>query len=138
MKVLGEPFFLQFGVPLIAVSLSIFLKFVTRNDGHVAFRKEDLAIGFDLAATATLLFVTASATIAQSLIEKPDDDFLIEKAASVPWMLGAYILSIWAMSTIVRKLGWEEQDQLKWFWGIILPMIFGLLLLFFTVNWMQL
>ncbi len=48
MNILTDPIFLDFGVPLITVALSIFLKFVTRNDQHASSQKEDLAFGIDL------------------------------------------------------------------------------------------
>jgi Kef-type K+ transport system membrane component KefB len=135
MKFLGHPFFLQFCVPVIAVGLSVFLKYVTRRDGHTSFRKEDMAVGMDLAVAAILLFVTASSTIAQQLIKEPKNQVLLDKSQAVPWVLAAFIIGIWAVSTIVRKLGWEADDKLKVFWGIIAPGFFGLSILFFVVNW---
>lgn len=122
-------------MPLIAVGLSIFLKFVSRRDGHKPIKKEDFAVGMDLAITAALLFITASSTVAQSLSSNPTDAKLIEKSQSVPWIIAAFLLGIWCISTLVRKLGWESDDKLKIFWGIIFPGIFGLSVLFFAVNW---
>ena len=63
MNVFGHPYFLQFCVPLIAVSASVFLKYVTRNDAHKSFRKEDLAVGLDISITALIIFITAGATL---------------------------------------------------------------------------
>lgn len=119
----------------MAVGLSIFLKFVTRNDIHTAFRKEDLAVGLELAVTALLLFVTASSTVARDLIAEPSNAALLAKAQSVPWIIAASLIGIWGMSTLVRKFGWEGDGQLKPFWGIIAPGLFGLAMLFMTVNW---
>lgn len=135
MSFLANEFFLQFGVPLIAVGLSMFVKLVSRNDIHTPFRKEDLAVGLDLAVTALLLFVTASSTIASDLLKQPTNTALTEKAQSVPWIMAAYLVGIWGVSTIVRKFGWEDEDKLKVSWGIIAPGIFGLLTLFLTVRW---
>lgn len=135
MNFLANEFFLQFGVPLIAVGLTIFVKFVTRNDAHTPFRKEDLAIGLDLSVTALLLFVTASSTIAKELIVNPTDPELLNKAQSVPWIIAAYLVGIWGVSTIIRKFGWEDDDKLKLFWGILAPGLFGITMLFLTVSW---
>jgi hypothetical protein len=134
-KFLGHPFFLQFCVPLIAVATSVFIKFVTRSDVHKAFKKEDLAVGLDLSITALLIFIVACSKLAKDSVQNPQNIILINKTMSVPWILPAFIAGIWGISTIVRKLGWESDDKLCIFWGIVVPDVFGLLVLLFTVNW---
>ncbi len=137
MKLWAHPYFLQFCVPLIAVAVSIFLKYVTRNDVHKDFKKEDLAVGLDISVSALLIFIAASSTFAQDLSKVPTDAALLAKSAGVPWILSAFILGIWGISTLVRKLGWIEDDKLHIFWGIVVPDIFGLLVLLFVVNWIS-
>lgn len=136
MKFLAEQYFLHFCVPLIAVGLSVFLKYVSRNDKHKAFQKEDLAVGLDISVTALILFITYSADMARkSLIATasiPND-----KLAAIPWIIAMFIIGIWCVSTIVRKLGWEDENKLWVFWGIILPDIFGIVTLIFIVNWIS-
>ena len=46
-------------------------------------------------------------------------------------------LDVYKRQTLVRKLGWEGDDKLKIFWGIIVPGLFGLLTLLFSVNWIK-
>ena len=135
MNLLGSPYFLQFGVPLVTVGLSIFIKYVTRNDQHSGFKKEDVAVGLDLAVTALLIFITGSSQLTVSLPPTNPPPDVVEKLASVPWILMAFIIGIWSVSTVVRKLGWESDDKLKIFWGIVVPDIFGLVVLLFVVNW---
>ncbi len=135
IEFLGHPYFLQFCVPLIAVATSIFLKYVTRNDIYKAFKKEDLAIGLDLSITALLIFIAAGSKLAKDLVQTPQDTKLIAKSMSVPWILLIFIIGIWGISTIVRKRGWADDDKLNIFWGIVLPDIFGLLVLIFVINW---
>ena len=137
MKLWAHAYFLQFCVPLIAVAVSVFLKFVTRNDAHKDFKKEDLAVGLDLSVAALLIFIAASSTLAQELVKTPADASLLAKSAGVPWILSAFILGIWGISTLVRKLGWVEDDKLHVFWGILVPDVFGLLVLLFVVNWIS-
>jgi len=129
--------FLQFGVPLITVALSIFVKYVSRNDRHTGFRKEDLAVGLDMAVTALLIFITGSAQIASNLPPQNPPLEIVEQLASVPWVLMGFLVGMWGISTLVRKLGWEEDDKLKIFWGIVVPGLFGLLTLLFAVNWIK-
>lgn len=137
MNIFGHQYFLQFCVPLIAVAASVFLKYVTRNDIHKSFRKEDLAVGLDLSVTALLIFVAAGSKLAKDLASNPGDAVLIGKSMGVPWILAVFILGIWGISTLVRKLGWEADDHLHKFWGIIVPDVFGLLALIFVVNWLK-
>lgn len=137
MDFLKNEMFLQFGVPLLTVALSIFVKYVSRNDLHTGFRKEDLAVGLDMAVTALLIFITGSAQIASKLpiIDPPKET--VDQLASVPWILMAFLIGMWGVSTVVRKLGWEKDDKLKIFWGIVVPGLFGLLTLLFAVNWIR-
>ncbi|EGQ8029030.1 hypothetical protein ACCH70_004402 [Vibrio vulnificus] len=135
MNLLGNPYFIQFGVPLITVGLSIFIKYVTRNDRHSGFKKEDVAVGLDLAVTALLIFITGSSQLTASLPADNPPVEMVNKLASVPWIIMAFIIGIWGMSTLVRKLGWESDDKLKVFWGIVVPDVFGLAVLLFVVNW---
>ena len=137
VKIWAHPYFLQFCVPLIAVAVSVFLRYVTRNDAHNDFKKEDLAVGLDLSVSALLIFIAASSTLAQNLSRVPTDTNLLSKSAGVPWILSAFILGIWGVSTLVRKLGWVGDDKLHIFWGIVVPDVFGLLVLLFVVNWIS-
>ena len=96
-----------------------------------------MAVGLDLSVTALLIFITASSETAQRLAKSPQDVALIAKSMNVPWILALFILGIWGISTIVRKLGWEDDDKLHKFWGIAVPNIFGILALLFVVNWIS-
>ena len=135
VRFLANPYFLNFFVPLIAVGLSVFLKYVSRNDRHKAFSKEDLAVGLDLAVTALLIFITDSVFLARNISKPSPPQALIEKAMAIPWLSLIFLLGIWGISTLVRKLGWQEEGKLKIFWGIVVPNFFGILVLIFVVNW---
>lgn len=133
----GKPYFLQFFVPLIAVGASVFLKYVTRNDAHKSFRKEDLAVGLDISVTALLIFIAAGSKMAVQLAASPGNSALQAKLGGVPWIIAVFIIGIWAVSTLVRKAGWDGEDKLKPFWGIIVPDIFGITVLLSVVNWLS-
>ncbi|MEC8328695.1 MAG: hypothetical protein VX100_21795 [Pseudomonadota bacterium] len=137
MSFLKDQMFLQFGVPLLTVALTIFVKYVSRNDRHSGFRKEDLAVGLDMSVTALLIFITGSAHIASSMPSSNPPQDLVDQIASVPWILMGFVIGMWGISTLVRKLGWEDDDKLKIFWGIVVPGLFGLLTLLFAVNWIK-
>ncbi len=136
--ILAHPWFLHFAVPLVTVGLCIYLKFVTRNDHHTPFVKEDLAFGLDVAITALILFITGSVNIAIAAKSSGDPNLrlqLEDKLVAVPWLLLAFVLGIWGVSTLVRKMGWKNEMELKLLWGIIAPDVFGVILLVLVVNW---
>ncbi|MHB9023613.1 MAG: hypothetical protein ACYC7E_05480 [Armatimonadota bacterium] len=135
--ILAHPWFLHFAVPLLTVMLGIYLKFVTRNDHHTPLVKEDLAFGLDVAVIALLLFITSSVNIAHTATTTVDATIrlkLEEKLMAVPWLLLGFVLGIWAVSTLVRKLGWNDESELNLL-GIIAPDVFGVTLLVLVVNW---
>ena len=137
MLLLGTPYLLYFGVPLITVCLSVFIKYVSRNDKHSGFKKEDTAVGLDLAVTALLIFITESTQLARSLPVNNPPQNIINKLSSVPWILMAYLVGIWGVSTLIRKRGWEEDNKLEMIYGIIIPNFFGIVTLLFVVNWIE-
>ena len=139
MKFLAQPFFLQFIVPLITVAFSIFLKIVSRNDKFVRFKKEDLAVGLEIAVTALILFITESASLAHQLVSSATQNLpqVSDKLTTVPWIILAFVLGIWGVSSLVRWLGWKGDDDLKIGWGIVAPNMFGLISLVFVVNWIR-
>jgi len=122
---------------MIAVAASVFLKFVTRNDlvHEKSFRKEDLAVGLDIAVTALLLFIAEGSKLATRLAVAPNNVALQAKLADAPWIIAAFILGIWGVSTLVRKAGWEDEEQLKPVLGIAIPDCFGIASLLLVVNW---
>ncbi len=141
-NLMTTPFFKNFIVPLFAVCFSVFLKTVSRNDQHTAFKKEDLAVGLELSVTALLIYITYCVTMADKIISLSKDgsnqaflNTLKTKFIMVPWILTAFLLGLWGMSTLVRKLGWKDQDSLNTAFGIVIPFIYGLLCLIFVVNW---
>jgi hypothetical protein len=137
-SILAHPWFLHFAVPLLTVLLGIYLKFVTRNDHHTPFKKEDLAFGLDVAITALILFITGSVNIAISAQSANDPAIRLQlegKLMAVPWLILGFILGIWGVSTLVRKTGWKDDSELKLFWGIIAPDCFGVAVLIVVVNW---
>ena len=124
-------------MPLITVSLVIFLKFVSRSDTHQPFVKEDLAFGLDLAAVALFFFLTYGSQLARQVAKTPADGVLLAKAMNLPWTLFAYVIGLWAVSTLIRKAGWQAEGKLRPLVGIFLPDVFGIACLIFAVNWIS-
>ncbi|MHB8778759.1 MAG: hypothetical protein ACYC6R_13540 [Anaerolineales bacterium] len=139
MPFLANPLFLQFVVPLITVAFTIFLKVVSRNDNFKRFKKDDLAVGLEIAVTALILLITESANLAQELTVQTGQAIpkIVDKLTVAPWIILAFVLGIWGVSSTVRWVGWKGDDDLNIGWGIVVPDLFGLLLLFFVVNWIK-
>lgn len=138
VRFMAATYFLHFTVPLISVIISIFVKYVTKNDNYARFRKEDLAIGLELASIALIILVTDCAAAAAIIVQQSAPNIsLNHKILTGPWIILLFAFGIWGISTIVRKKGWEDQDNLRLFWGILLPDLYGLLTLLFVVNWIS-
>jgi hypothetical protein len=149
---LATSVFRYFIFPLASVLLGIGIKTASRNDRYVAFRKEDIAVGLELMRTACLLFVVLttdkalalvrlSRDLNDSLVAIPSPDMarvrtlqeqaqlLSAKLAGAGWMILLLFLSLWSVSTIVRKWGWRSETEMAPLLGITLPLVFGILML---------
>lgn len=133
----GTEFFKHFCIPLITTYLCIFIKTVSRNDKYKNFKKEDLAVGIELAVTSLIIFITDSANLSKIMADQTNRDLLHlqTKYELMPWIILAFAIGLWSISTIVRKLGWKNDNQLRIFSGIILPDLYGIITLIFVVNW---
>jgi len=137
IEVLSSTYFKYLVVPLLATIFVIFIKSVSRNDRqHNTFlKKEDFAFGLEMGVTAILLLLGNSVTMAQQTISDPSIVSVVnEKLLFVGWIALALSFGLWGVSTIVRRLGWQGETELKIFWGIIFPDIFGLVVLIYVVS----
>jgi hypothetical protein len=137
--ILGSPLFVNFALPLVTVALSIYVKCVSRNDRQAMFKLEDIAVGLDVAVTAILIFLSDSAVKAVLLVKSGIKTVDInDKLVVAPWMLMLFLLGIWGVSTIVRRIGWKDGErgyELHPVWGIVFPDAFGFLVLILVVTW---
>ncbi len=137
---LTNNYFIYFIVPLLTTGLSIFVKIVSRNDKYISFKKEDLAIGLETSVTALIILITDTVNDLLRLKQNTEngDGFVIpENILIIPWLLLLIVVVLWGISTIIRKLGWKNENDMNRFWGIILPDILGLGLLIFVVVWIS-
>jgi len=141
IDIVTNSYFIYFFVPLITILLGIFVKIVSRNDQYITFKKEDLAVGLETAVTALLILITYSVNeiISLNKIKIPEGQKaeLTDSILAVPWLILIFIVLLWGVSTVIRKLGWENADELNLFWGIILPNVFGIGSLIFVVIWIS-
>ncbi len=137
IELLSNTYFKYLVIPLVTTFLVIFVKSASRNDKQAFLEREDFAFGLEMGVTALLLLLANSVNIAQKVVS--DDSIKImatERLLSMAWVAPVLIFGLWGMSTIIRKLGWENEKELKKFWGVILPDIFGLLILIYVVSTM--
>lgn len=143
--------FKYFLFPLGGAVLGILVKIVTRNDRYNAFQKEDLAVGLELMLSGSLMFVVLTTDTAIKLSGFQEQlraalsaasknpqliasiqqhvDILTNKLATAGWAVLAMFVALWSVSTIVRKWGWQEENKLKPFIGIAIPLFVGILFL---------
>ncbi len=137
IEILSNTYFKYLVIPLVTTFLVIFVKSASRNDKQAFLEKADFAFGLEMGVTALLLLLANSVNIAQKVVSNESIKIIAtEQLLSMAWVAPILIFGLWGMSTIVRKLGWENEKELKMFWGVVLPDIFGLLILIYVVSTM--
>jgi hypothetical protein len=129
-----------FIVPLVTAALSVFLKKASKNDRFAIPRKEDFAVGLELALAAMIGFVAYSVSVAQRLINAgtplPQEFLPLQsRFMSSHWLILVFGFGLWAISHMVRKFGWKNETEMKWFFGIIIPFFYGLFTLIIVITW---
>lgn len=149
VEFLTNPIF-KFGfLPIGSAILGVAIKFTSRNDQYAKFRKEDIAVGLDLALTACLMFIVITTDrsvellkvnkeVAKLLNIPPIDtaaagklqtqaQLLSIQIASSGWQIFLLFLGLVSISTIVRKWGWKSETEMYPIIGIAIPLAFGIL-----------
>jgi uncharacterized membrane protein YgcG len=113
------------------------VKYVSKNDDYSRLRKEDFAIGLETMIAAILLLISDTLKYASSMSNEEIQLINNKKILILPWVLLCCLIGLWGISTLIRKKGWNGEDNMNWWWGIILPNILGLSILIFAVNWIN-
>lgn len=130
--------FLTIGVALLAPAIGIFLRYVTRNDRHRSVTRNDWAVGLDIMVAATIILIT-NAINNFSKLNQPDTDpgprvALNDDFAVGLWSVLAMVLIAWGTSTIIRKVGWDNEQAMNLIWGILLPNVAGVIMLLYVFK----
>jgi len=128
---LTSAWFQVIGVTIISSIIGVFVKYASRNDNFTkSFKKEDLAIGIEMMVTSIILLITRYVYSFNKLgVESLDDmvkDSLQNEMQIALWMIFAFSIGLWGVSTIIRKIGWCNENELNIGWGIVLPNIVGI------------
>ena len=120
----------------MASALAIFIKWSSRNDRLARFTKEDCAIGLELAVTGIFALIVAVPLMASTPPQLADSSERPEDLVAVTLLLVfVFTIGLWVVSTIVRKIGWISAHTLRWFPGLIVPLIYGLAVMLITTLW---
>ena len=135
IRLLTTTYFKYLIIPLVATFLVIFVKSASRSDKQSFLEKEDFSFGLEMGITAVLLLFMNSVNIAQQVVLGNSLTVIATEKILTLFLVTIFLVfGLWGMSTIVRKLGWENDKELKIFWGIVLPDVFGLLILIYVVS----
>ncbi len=151
MEFLASPLFRYLIFPLGSVGIGIAIKYASISDKFDSFKKEDVAVGLELFLTAVLMYIvlttdrvitliglneslsdmlknpSVNTTEASALQARIID--LTGKTASSGWIILGMFLFLWAISTVVRKVGWRGANDIDIWIGIALPLVSGVLAL---------
>ncbi len=135
IELLTSTYFKYLIIPLVTTFLVIFVKSASRSDKQSFLEKEDFSFGLEMGITAVLLLFMNSVNIAQQVVLGNSLTVIATEKILTLFLVTIFLVfGLWGMSTIVRKLGWENDKELKIFWGIVLPDVFGLLILIYVVS----
>lgn len=126
---------------MLSIFLTVAVKVVSRRDNFLAIEREDFAIGFDLIVTSLILIVaygTRTACLLGNKLTEEEMSSLKNKFEYLPWVILLYVIALWALSTVVRVKGWENnQRTMHKFWGVAFPTILGVIALLTTVKYFK-
>lgn len=152
---LSSNLFRFFIIPLGTVALSVFIRITSRNDRSSGYARNDVAVGLDIALIAMVTLITFTATTARSLASTTQSAELTpeltreleDKLLAASYIIPSLLFGMWGVSTLIRKLGWEQLDQpqeaqpkqpqerLTWLFGVIFPFLYGASCLVFVLQW---
>lgn len=133
-------FFASFGVqsfiiPLLAVGAVLGLKVIGKEKSSIV--KEDFAVGVDISFAAFVamyvyfISLTHQLAIENDQIQRSELGSRNIATSHRLIIMGAAIIGV---ATLVRLFGWKSSTELHWL-GIILPIAFGAILLWFVYVW---
>jgi len=138
IELLSNKYFQFLVIPLLTIFLAVFVKYVSKKDEYSRLRKEDFAIGLEISIAAIVLLISNTLKYMSSIslsngVQLMDSNNLLV----LPWVILFIVVGLWGISTLIRKKGWKNEDEMTWLCGIILPNIFGLSVLILVVNWIS-
>ena len=125
-------YFVYLVLPIISVVTVSFFKYGTRKDSDEFDIRDYADFYFDLSMTALTLLMTNLPIKFYEIFKSQKVDEL-KRLAPYPLYLFVFFISMYAISVIVRKHGWDEENKLRPIIGIIIPDIISLILLFWAM-----
>ncbi|MBW4523538.1 MAG: hypothetical protein KME16_28355 [Scytolyngbya sp. HA4215-MV1] len=154
--VLTHSYFKNICIPLVALVVTVLFKAISKKDGY-RIEKNDYAIGFDLLASAFLLFVTGMIDLASKLLKvkeltgtiltretqsiqalqnfKEEVEHVYSKSFMAVLIILFLVLILVFTPSFVRDQGWNNNGDLKWIQGVIIPVLLGLVFFTTVVIW---
>ena len=133
---LSQPFFVYFVIPVVTVVLVGLFRFATYKDGMSFDKRDFFAAYFDIMLSSTLLLATSFTERVITLGNTTDPTARQAITASLlpyAWYMLGFVVSIFCVSLFVRKLGWNGNNQLRIWTGIVIPDVVSLGFLFWAM-----
>lgn len=131
---LSNPWVAVFLATLGASVATVFVKWVSRENLKVpAFSKEDCAQGPDLAVAGIAALIVSLPSISKkaSATAGSDGETLVTTLFIAIFIFGG----LWAISTLIRTVGWKSATELRWTPGFLIPLAYGIISVAFCAWW---
>lgn len=113
----------------------IFVRFVSRNDRHRSWVLSDFAVGLEILIALLTLIASRSVDYLVEVAQIGTDDPLrlqLENEMNVSFYgLLAIMMTIWIVSSLIRKKGWESDNEPNLIWGVVVPNLLSIYSMFF-------
>lgn len=113
---------------VLSAGFGVFVRIASRNDRH-SFVIGDFAVGIEI----LIALLTMLASMSVDYLMKTTRPMSTEVLICVYGLLGVLIV-IWLVSTIIRKRGWNENNESDWLWGVMIPNLLSIYSMFFFLK----
>lgn len=148
-----HPIFKDVFIPVITCFLSIGLKASSKT--KFSINRNDLYICFDLCTTALFLFTIGMIDLTSELVNNSNQlisknyneiqtlityqQKIITSKILLSWLILLFMgITTFILSVTTRNCGWDKNGKPKIWFGILIPNIFGLILLIIATHWIKL
>lgn len=129
LDVFGSEGFLAAITILTSTGLGVFVRTATRNDKHKGYEFSDFSVSLEIIIALTGILASQSI----EYFAKKNHVNVYELTVCMYGLL-ALMLVLWFTSTIIRKAGWKNENELHSLWGVILPNLLGFIILWYFFD----
>lgn len=157
--------FKNIAIPILTVLITFYIK-VTSKSRHATQKiltKEDFLVGIDLSVTGLIIFITNMVDLVNSSVSNlygRSNELMVDHLSGAEreelarflfrqagilhdkiilswWVLFAILTGLSVSSYLLREFGRNRNGELDFVFGLLIPNVFGLTILFVAAIWIS-